>query len=108
MEPITILIFALIFVTLYIAVFWLILWLSGGDIHKTGNKKYYPSLSILIPAYNEQKNIARTIEHALALNYPSKFEVIVRLTKENVDLETLVKSVNSFQYDGHTLFHLED
>ena len=38
----------------------------------------------------------------------SKFEVIVILTKENVDLETLLKSVNSFQYDGHTLFHLED
>lgn len=37
----------------------------------------------------------------------SKFEVLVVLTKENVNLETLLKSVNSFQYEGHTLFHLE-
>ncbi|MGB5910218.1 MAG: roadblock/LC7 domain-containing protein [Promethearchaeia archaeon] len=37
----------------------------------------------------------------------SKFEILVVLTKENVNLETLLKSVNSFQYEGHTLFHLE-
>ncbi len=37
----------------------------------------------------------------------SKFEVVVVLTKENVNLETLLKSVNNFQYEGHALFHLE-
>ncbi|MFX1589517.1 MAG: roadblock/LC7 domain-containing protein [Promethearchaeota archaeon] len=37
----------------------------------------------------------------------SKFEVLVVFTKENVNLEMLLKSVNSFQYEGHTLFHLE-
>ncbi len=37
----------------------------------------------------------------------SKFEVLVVLTIENVNLETLLKSVNNFQYEGHTLFHLE-
>ena len=38
----------------------------------------------------------------------SKFEVVVVLTKENVNLETLLKSVNNFQYEGYTLFHLEN
>jgi len=38
----------------------------------------------------------------------SKFEVVVVLTKENVNLKTLLKNVNSFQYEGHTLFHLEN
>ncbi|MFX0019785.1 MAG: roadblock/LC7 domain-containing protein [Promethearchaeota archaeon] len=37
----------------------------------------------------------------------SKFEVVVILTTENVKLETLLKSVNNFQYEGHMLFHLE-
>ncbi len=37
----------------------------------------------------------------------SKFEVLVILTKENVNIKTLLKSVNNFQYEGHTLFHLE-
>jgi len=38
----------------------------------------------------------------------SKFEVLVVVTNENVNLETLLKSVNSFQYEGHILFHLEN
>lgn len=38
----------------------------------------------------------------------SKFEVVVVLTKENINLETLLKSVNNFQYEGYTLFHLEN
>ncbi len=38
----------------------------------------------------------------------SKFEVLVVVTKENANLERLLKSVNSFQYEGHALFHLEN
>ena len=37
-----------------------------------------PSLSIIIPAYNEERTIKKTIESALNLDYPKeKFEVIV-------------------------------
>lgn len=36
----------------------------------------YPSVSILVPAYNEEKVIAQTISHLANLNYPS-YEVIV-------------------------------
>lgn len=36
----------------------------------------YPTLSILVPAYNEEKVIARTIEGLLDTNYPDK-EIIV-------------------------------
>jgi cellulose synthase/poly-beta-1,6-N-acetylglucosamine synthase-like glycosyltransferase len=37
---------------------------------------YYPSLSLLIPAFNEEKVLARTIETALEATYPDK-EIIV-------------------------------
>lgn len=37
---------------------------------------HYPSVSILVPAYNEEKVIARTIEGLVATNYPQK-EIIV-------------------------------
>jgi len=36
----------------------------------------YPTLSVLVPAYNEEKVIARTIEGLLDTNYPDK-EIIV-------------------------------
>jgi cellulose synthase/poly-beta-1,6-N-acetylglucosamine synthase-like glycosyltransferase len=37
---------------------------------------YFPSLSVLIPAYNEEKVLARTIESILEASYPDK-EIIV-------------------------------
>ncbi len=38
----------------------------------------YPSLSLLIPVYNEERAIAAKLENALALDYPrDRFEVIV-------------------------------
>jgi len=36
----------------------------------------FPMVSILVPARNEEKNIARCVQSLLALNYPS-FEVLV-------------------------------
>ncbi|RLE83425.1 MAG: glycosyl transferase, partial [Thermoprotei archaeon] len=38
--------------------------------------KYYPSLTVIVPAYNEEKVIARTIEALLDAEYPDK-EIIV-------------------------------
>lgn len=37
----------------------------------------YPSMSVLVPAYNEEKVIARTIESLLVTDYPGKLEIIV-------------------------------
>lgn len=50
--------------------------------HKSREGKFqeppaYPSLSILVPAYNEEKCIARTIEALVEAYYPGKKEIIV-------------------------------
>lgn len=51
--------------------------------HRKNKKKLYsddelPFLTIIIPAYNEEKSIKKTIETALASDYPkNKFEIIV-------------------------------
>ncbi|RLG10132.1 hypothetical protein DRN69_09495, partial [Candidatus Pacearchaeota archaeon] len=38
---------------------------------------YFPLVSVIIPAYNEGKNIKKTIESIQQLNYPEEFEIIV-------------------------------
>lgn len=46
---------------------------------------YTPSITVIIPAFNESQHIAATIENKLALNYPaSKLEVIV-VSDESTD-----------------------
>jgi cellulose synthase/poly-beta-1,6-N-acetylglucosamine synthase-like glycosyltransferase len=37
----------------------------------------FPSLSVVIPAYNSEKTIQKCLEHVLAMEYPRKYEVIV-------------------------------
>lgn len=57
------------FLTTPLAVFHKISELKGGP-------STYPTVSVIVPAYNEEKVIARTIEALLEVDYPSK-EIIV-------------------------------
>ena len=42
------------------------------------NKNYFPKISIIVPAHNEEKNIKRKIKELLSINYPkNNFEIIV-------------------------------
>lgn len=41
------------------------------------DENYHPSVAVIIAAYNEEKVIVRTIEHILASEYGSSFEVII-------------------------------
>jgi len=69
-----------IFLALYATVFQLLLFFRYRK--KVGEKpkppKKLPTVSLIIPAYNEQATIARTIKNVLSLNYPKeKLEIIV-------------------------------
>lgn len=46
---------------------------DDGDFYRIDE---YPMVSVLIPAYYEERNITGTVEHALRLNYP-RYETIV-------------------------------
>jgi len=54
--------------------------------------KRYPSVTIAIPAYNEEKSIRRCIEHVLKLDYPKKIEVIVINDGSTDKTEKIIKS----------------
>ena len=64
------------FIGLFLGVFWINL-LFVKESKKIKMKKL-PIVSVIVPAYNEEKTISRTISSLLGLNYPrGKLEVIV-------------------------------
>ncbi len=78
MEVITLIYLILMFLALYMFLFFVILTIKNKNklfSYPEPKKDYF--ITLLIPAYNEEKNIARTIEHVATLNYPKdKLEII--------------------------------
>ncbi len=68
-----------IFVGLYFEVFLLISFFEKRPPQKTKTlPTYYPTVSMLVPSYNEEKTIAATIDSLLALQYPEdRLEIVV-------------------------------
>lgn len=71
-----ILFYSTAFVILFISVFWLLIFFST-EPRKKRRLSSYPSLSIIIPAYNEESKIARCINSLIKQNYPELRIVIV-------------------------------
>ena len=71
-------IWALTAFTIYIGMFWLILAVKNRKkFDEEKNAVEFPSISIIVPAFNEEKNIRKCIDSLLQLKYPSKPEIIV-------------------------------
>ena len=68
-----------IFVSLYFTLLFLVLfWKNKSNLFEDNKENYLPTLSVLIPAHNEEKSIRDTIKIVLDINYPKNlFEVIV-------------------------------
>lgn len=71
--------YAVYFIGLYILVFFLLLYLQyKPHLYKKLKPKVYPTLSVIIPAHNEEHRIARCIESVLDAEYPkNKLEILV-------------------------------
>ena len=66
-------------VGLYVTIFFLITILENRRrLHQAPLKGKTPSVSFIVPCYNEEKNIVQTIESLLALDYPkNKLQILV-------------------------------
>ncbi len=71
-----IILWILSFISLFVSLFWLqVMYIKKKDKILAN---YYPSVSVLIPAYNEEKNVAKAINSVLNLDYPkNKLKIIV-------------------------------
>ena len=72
----TIIFWVVSFVGLFLASFWIqVIFFVNVEKKKI---RHFPSVSLIVPAWNEERGIAKTLESVLKLNYPrNKVEVIV-------------------------------
>ena len=70
------------FMALYSMILFILIYLLNRnkfyDKTKKSNPDWIPSISVVIPSYNEEKNLPKCIESVLNIDYPSdKLEIIV-------------------------------
>jgi len=58
------------FVSLYYVIFWLLVLFDVPQKDEKRKNREWPEISILVPAYNEEKNIVSTLKAAYDLDYP--------------------------------------
>jgi len=105
MEAIDYLYFGIYYVMLFSSTLWLLMFFSNRKkLLKSSKVNDKPSITFLIPAFNESKNIKKCINSVLNLNYPKeKIDIIVindgstdRTKKicEEFEMKGLIKLVN--------------
>lgn len=79
MEPGAIGLYFCLFIALYFEVFLLVSYLEKKPEKKsTKLPKHYPTVSMLVPCYNEEKTLEQTVLSLLGLTYPKeKLEVVI-------------------------------
>lgn len=87
MHVITILMYFLSFLSLYLAIFWLSLLYVEEEKLKQKPKKlsYYPKVSVIIPAHNQEAVIEKVIKAVLSLSYPKNKLEIVAVDDDSTD-----------------------
>ncbi len=94
---------SLLFIAIYIQVFFLLVFFENADEVKEEEKeiedKDYPSVTFLIPCWNEQDSVINTVNSVLALDYPKDRFHIIAIDDGSTDktLERLQCFVNNPQ-----------
>ena len=94
------------FISLYFVLFWLLTFVEKGIIEQEKKLKTYPSVTIALPAYNEEKNITRSIESVLSLNYPKELLQIIVIDDGSKDNTlSVIKELQKKHPHRITLIH---
>ena len=64
--------------TIFLGLFWIPLAVQyRSELRRYPSPRRYPSVTVLVPAYNEEKTIQRCIDSLLGMEYPTKMQIIV-------------------------------
>ncbi len=82
-------------ISLFFAVFWFLVLIDKGIKNKKTKiqiLKKYPTVTIVIPAYNEEKNVIATLSSLIKLDYPkNRLEIIIVNDGSRDDTQKLVQ-----------------
>ena len=100
-----------IYFSIYIGIVATVFFIISSFAHGKKEKLIYsdnelPKVSVVIPAYNEEKTISETIESISASDYPEdKFEIIV---VDDGSRDNTLKIAEKFQSDKVKIFYKEN
>lgn len=103
-DPVMLLNYAIAFFSLFSVIFFLLLFFRYRDEYNVPPKRtdWRPTVSVVIPAYNESKYISDTLKSVLALDYPKdRLEVIV---VDDGSTDDTYDVARSFESDGVKVF----
>jgi len=83
---------------------WILIYLI--PMRKSKKMNFFPNLSIILPAHNEEEVIEDTLKSILNANYPNKREIIVVNDGSTDDTGKVVKKMNK-KYSQIKLFNLK-
>ena len=85
----------IIFFGLYMSIFWILVLINSRTIIEKKKLKdiVFPKISIIVPAYNEEDGIEKTIKSLLNLNYPNKVEIII---VNDASTDKTINKINKF------------
>src|SRR5690606_32004916 len=92
----TLVLYCSLFISLFFEVFLLIIYLEVRYEMKAEDKKlkdflaqggtsHYPSVSVIVPCFNEEKTVAATVKSILNLNYPKEKLSIILVDDGSTD-----------------------
>ncbi|MEM5797911.1 MAG: glycosyltransferase [Candidatus Aenigmatarchaeota archaeon] len=93
---VTVLNYVVWYIFIFLAIFWLLVLLRNRHgLKKRQKLSHYPSVTVLIPAHNEEKTIARTIKSVLSLDWPKNLLEVIVINDGSTD--KTAKIVRSFK-----------
>ncbi len=103
-----VLIYAITYFGIYSYFLFLITLFENRDTIKSSNYKEgeFPSVSVIVPAYNEEGTISRTVESLLNLDYPER-ELNIVVVDDGSEDNTLAEA-KKFESEGVTVFTKEN
>lgn len=97
-DSITFITHILLFVALYTEVFLLVAFMEGSPRTKKSQPSRYPSVTVIVPCFNEEKTISSTLQSLLALEYPQHLLSIIAVNDGSTD--STQKILETFSHDS--------